>query len=93
MNNTSCGYWTFPFGPEDPRLYFTDAGRPAMSFSMNASGARCRSVGWVGDLRSVWEELRGAMEGVPAALAVPWRKDDEKEFRVQELMYDGMANM
>lgn len=65
-----------------------------MSFSMNArKDGRCRSVGWVGDLRSVWADLRGAMEGVDQALAAPWRKGDEEEFKVQELVYDGMANM
>lgn len=93
MNNTSCGYWTFPFGPQDPRLYFTDEGRPAMSFSMNASGDRCRSVGWVGDLRSVWEELRDAMKGVDSSFAVPWREGEDGKHSVQELLYDGLANM
>lgn len=65
-----------------------------MSFSMNARReGRCRSVGWVGDLRSVWEELRGAMGGVDASLARPWSEGDEEEFGVHELEKDGMANM
>jgi hypothetical protein len=50
-------------------------------------------VGWVGDLRSVWEELRGAMGGVDTSLARPWREGDEEEFGVHELEKDGMANM
>lgn len=65
-----------------------------MSFSMNPRGeGRCRSVGWVGDLRSVWGELRGAMGGVDVRLARPWGEGDEAEFQAQELVYDGMANM
>jgi hypothetical protein len=90
----------FPFGAEDPRLYWTDEGRPAMSLSMNAwdtgEGGRCRSVGWVDDLRDVWEELRDAMSGVDERLAKPWPKAEmeEPEVAVKELWHDqAMANM
>jgi hypothetical protein len=94
MNNTSCGYWAFPFGPEDPRLYWTDDRKVAMSLSMNARSERCRSVGFVEDLRDVWEELGDAMSGVPEGLAKPWvRKEDLEWQGVKELLHDGMGNL
>lgn len=94
MNNTSCGYWAFPFGPEDPRLYWTDDRKPAMTLSMNARSERCRSVGYVDDLRDVWEELGDAMRGVPNELAKPWRRKEDLEWRgVKELLHGDMPNL
>lgn len=93
-NNTSCGYWAFPFGPEDPRLYWTDDRRPAMSLSVNARGPeRCRSVGYIEDLRDVWEELTEAMRDLDPTLARPWISQRDAEWRgVKELRHQSMPN-
>ncbi|KAL7418725.1 hypothetical protein Q5752_006408 [Cryptotrichosporon argae] len=52
------GIWAGTFGPEDARLFWTDAGTPGMTFGrVSLSPRTCRSVAFVADLRNVFPEL------------------------------------
>ncbi|WRT69889.1 uncharacterized protein IL334_006880 [Kwoniella shivajii] len=66
---SSAGSWIATYGAEDPRLFWTDAGTPALTYARSALDLdRCRSVGFVQDLRTIFPELdtalRTGVEGV-----------------------------
>ncbi|OCF44576.1 hypothetical protein I317_01649 [Kwoniella heveanensis CBS 569] len=66
-----AGPWVATYGAEDPRLFWTDAGTPALTFARSADAIDlCRSVGLVTDLRELFpdlaEALRTGVEGVKA---------------------------
>ncbi|WVF67412.1 hypothetical protein IAT40_002168 [Kwoniella sp. CBS 6097] len=66
-----AGPWVATYGAEDPRLFWTDAGTPALTFARSADAIDlCRSVGLVSDLRELFPDLAEALktgaEGVKA---------------------------
>ncbi|KAK8864628.1 hypothetical protein IAR55_001878 [Kwoniella newhampshirensis] len=64
----SVGPWVATYGAEDPRLFWTDAGTPALTFARYSDDLdTCRSVGYVADLRDMYAPLGEALspgEGV-----------------------------
>ncbi|WVQ66252.1 uncharacterized protein L199_004431 [Kwoniella botswanensis] len=59
---SSAGSWIATYGAEDPRLFWTDAGTPALTYARSAlDNDRCRSVGLVNDLRSIFPELDASL--------------------------------
>ncbi|BEI82534.1 hypothetical protein CcaverHIS002_0304020 [Cutaneotrichosporon cavernicola] len=46
------GHWVATYGPEDSRIFWTDAGTPAITFGRSSDwAAKCRVVGLIPDLR------------------------------------------
>ncbi|WVW87136.1 hypothetical protein I302_109193 [Kwoniella bestiolae CBS 10118] len=59
---SSAGSWIATYGAEDPRLFWTDAGTPALTYARSAmDNDRCRSVGFVNDLRAIFPDLDDAL--------------------------------
>ncbi|WWC73890.1 uncharacterized protein I206_107862 [Kwoniella pini CBS 10737] len=58
----AAGAWIATYGAEDPRLFWTDAGTPGLTYGSAAlDNDRCRSVGFVHDMRSIFPELNNAL--------------------------------
>lgn len=57
-------------GAEDPRLFWTDAGTPALLFGKfgDRDPRICRGIGLVQDLRTIFPQLNEAMSGPSASL-------------------------
>lgn len=65
----TCDYSPSVFGPEDARLLWSDHATPMMTFTRTSvSGANCRSMAVVPDLRAYWPELRSALVDIPASV-------------------------
>ncbi|WWC92605.1 uncharacterized protein L201_007564 [Kwoniella dendrophila CBS 6074] len=55
--------WIATYGAEDPRLFWTDAGTPALTYARAALDKdKCRSIGFVEDLRSIFPDLHDALK-------------------------------
>nr|XP_031862412.1 uncharacterized protein CI109_001909 [Kwoniella shandongensis]KAA5529484.1 hypothetical protein CI109_001909 [Kwoniella shandongensis] len=58
----SAGVWVATYGAEDPRLFWTDAGTPALTIARYSDDiTTCRSVGFVADLRDLYAPLDEAL--------------------------------
>ena len=58
-----CYGSAFNRGPEDPRLQWSAARTPMLTFGFPSMSGACRGIGLVHDLRSVWPDLASTMAG------------------------------
>lgn len=73
-------------GPEDPRLYWSDANTPMMTFGMPSTiKGFCRGMWLAKDLRAIWPELNSIM--MNARSVSPYRAVDQ-EGEIVELTFD-----
>ncbi|GFZ48357.1 hypothetical protein JCM24511_06105 [Saitozyma sp. JCM 24511] len=56
------GHWVATYGAEDPRLFWTDAGTPSLTFARNSDDDdTCRNLGFIADLRELYPPLGDAI--------------------------------
>ncbi|KZO90833.1 hypothetical protein CALVIDRAFT_568711 [Calocera viscosa TUFC12733] len=55
---TNCKGSSHVFGAEDPRIWWSDANVPMLSYTQIATDpSLCRAIAWIPDLRAVWPKL------------------------------------
>ncbi|KZO90829.1 hypothetical protein CALVIDRAFT_542298 [Calocera viscosa TUFC12733] len=78
----NCKKSSHVFGAEDPRIWWSDANVPMLSFSQIASDpSLCRAIAWIPDLRVIWPGLDRVLE--PSRLVPPQLPASYKDGVVQ----------
>lgn len=83
-----CGTSAIFQGPEDPRPYWSEDGRPMLIMGVPSlmGNGHCRAIGLIHDLRSTWPELTAVLAGSQGV--APFDVDPQSE-DIVELTWNG----